>query len=472
MSHRTFALGSFKMFALVLAASIATSAAAQIPAVGGGSRPSLAPMLKKVTPAVVNIAVMSRVPVARNPLFEDPFFRRFFNLPEGGGQPRSIPQQAAGSGVIIDAAKGYVITNNHVIENADQIIVTLADNRRVDAKLLGTDKETDIALLKIDAKNLTQLNPGNSDTLEVGDFVVAIGNPFALGQTVTSGIVSALGRTGLGIEGYEDFIQTDASINPGNSGGALVDLDGKLIGINTAIVSPGGGEGNVGIGFAVPINMAEKVASQLAENGAVHRGRLGVYIQDVTPDLAAALKLGSDQGAIVTQVEPNSPGARAGIKVNDLIVELDGSPVKGSADLRNKVGLTPAGVKVNITLLRDGRRQTVQATVEAQAGESASNESPQGGAGGETIEQLQGAQFANLDSSNAQYGKVKGVVVAQVEPGSAAASNGLEEGDIITAVNRQPVASVQELMRVVQGASPPFALNVVRGDGRLFIVIR
>ncbi len=465
--HAKLAMPSF--FVFVLSAVVATAAWGQLPA--AGQRPTLAPMLKRVTPAVVNISVTSHTQAAPNPLLEDPFFRRFFNIPEGA-QPKSIPQQAAGSGVIIDAVHGYVLTNNHVIDNADEIIVTLADKRRFTAKLLGTDKDTDIALLQIDGKNLTQVQMGDSDTLQVGDYVVAIGNPFALGQTVTAGIVSALGRTGLGIEGYEDFIQTDASINPGNSGGALVDFDGKLVGINTAIVSPGGGEGNIGIGFAVPINMAEQVAAQLREHGEVRRGRLGVTIQDVTPDLAQALQLEAAEGAIVTDVLANSAAARAGIKTGDVIVELNGEPVKGSSDLRNKVGLARAGTSVDIAFLRDGRRQEVKATVEAPAAAATASEGAPSNGESATIEKLRGAQFANLDASNPQYGKVSGVVVAQVEPGSPAAFNGLQDGDIITAVNRRPVSSVQQLSKAINAAGSPFALNIVRGEGRLFIVVR
>jgi serine protease DegQ len=464
-------LASSTLVAFALATLAVGSAFAQLPSAGAGGRPSLAPMLKRVTPAVANISVVSQRPAVANPLLEDPFFRRFFDLPEGG-VPRPVPQQSAGSGVIIDAEKGYVLTNNHVIENAEQIVVTLTDKRRLNAKLIGTDQETDIALLQIEAQGLTAVEIGDSDSLEVGDFVVAIGNPFALGQTVTSGIVSALGRTGLGIEGYEDFIQTDASINPGNSGGALVDLDGRLVGINTAIVSPGGGQGNIGIGFAVPIEMAKQVAAQLLEFGQVRRGRLGIGIQDVTPDLAQALQLDSQAGAIVTQVEPNSPASRAGIRAGDVIVELDGVPLEGSADLRNKVGLARAGGEVSVAFLRDGRRQVVKVTVEAAEASAAAGQPAPGGAEGGTIEKLRGAQFANLDSTNPLYGKVSGVLVTQIEPGSPAAFNGLQEGDIVTAVNRQGVASVQELSRAVRAAGSPFALNILRGDARLFIVIQ
>jgi serine protease DegQ len=436
------------------------------------ARTSLAPMLKRVTPAVVNIAVMSHVPVAANPLLQDPFFRQFFGNPPNQQTPQSIPQQAAGSGVIIDAAHGYIMTNHHVIDKADEITVTLADKRHFTAKLIGSDAATDIALLQIQADHLTQLDIGDSATLQVGDYVVAIGNPFGLGQTVTAGIVSALGRTGLGIEGpggYEDFIQTDAAVNPGNSGGALVDLDGKLVGINTAIVAAGG-RGNVGIGFAVPINMAQRIESQLREFGEVRRGRIGIGIQDVTQDLSEALKLDVQSGAIVTQVEPGSPGERAGIKVDDVVTELNGVPLQGADDLRTKVGLMRLGTQVSLTLLRDGRKQTVTTKIEAAPGASAQRApATQGGA---TSERLQGAEFRNLERGDAQFGKVTGVLVASVDDGSPAASLGLREGDIVTAVNRQNVASMADFERAVRAAGSPVALNVWRDGARLYLVIR
>jgi serine protease DegQ len=435
-------------------------AGAQLPAIDG-QKPSLAPLLRRVTPAVVNISVQGQREVAPNPLLQDPFFRRFFDVPD---QPQSVPQQAAGSGVIIDAARGYVVTNNHVIENADEIVVTLTDRRRFDATLIGTDDQTDIALLKIDAPDLTAIELGDSDTLEVGDFVVAIGNPFALGQTVTSGIVSALGRTGLGIEGYEDFIQTDASINPGNSGGALVDLDGRLIGINTAIVSPGGG--NVGIGFAVPVRMAKEVTAQLIEYGEVRRGRLGVYIQDVTPALAEALDLEVTQGAVVTQVEPGSAAEAAGLEVGDVITALDGNPIVGGSDLRNKVGLLPVGKEVGISVVRENGSRQFTATIGDAPAEASAN------APAQTVDELRGAQLRTLDASGSRDGNLSGVLVEAVEPGSPAARNGLREGDIITAVNRTPVASVTELRSAVQGATGAVALDVRRENSRLFIVIQ
>src|SRR5580704_4523255 len=358
--------------ALVLVGGVAgvapaVLAAAPIPEFTGGTVPSLAPMLSTVTAGVVNIAVKGRVR-EQNPLLQDPFFRRFFNVPQGQGyQERET--QATGSGVIVDAAQGYVLTNAHVVENETSITVTTRDNHRYPAKLIGRDAETDVAVLKIETGHLTAVPLGDSDKLQVGDFVVAIGNPFGLGQTVTSGIVSALGRSGLGIEGYEDFIQTDASINPGNSGGALVDLHGELIGINTAIVAPGGG--NVGIGFAVPINMARKVMEQLVKYGAVKRGRIGVSIQDLTPELAEALKTTRTVGAIVARVEPGSSADRAGLKSGDLVIAANGVPVNGGTQLRNTIGLTRIGDEIKLTVDRAGAEKTIVVKVELAPAEAA-----------------------------------------------------------------------------------------------------
>ncbi|AWJ83827.1 peptidase [Azospirillum sp. TSH58] len=327
-------------------------AAAALPA-GVTGVTTIAPMLEQVTPAVVNIAVLSRAPQAENPLLRDPFFRRFFNVPE----QQARPQVSAGSGVIVDARRGYVITNAHVVENAQEIAVTLKDRRRLRAKLVGRDAATDIALLKIEAEKLTALSWGDSDQLKVGDFLVAIGNPFGLGQTVTSGIVSALGRSGLKIEGYEDFIQTDASINPGNSGGALVNFNGELVGINTAIIGPAGG--SVGIGFAVPVSIVRSVMEQLVEYGEVRRGRLGVAIQDLTPDLADSMNLAGDAGAVIAQVERGSAAERAGFRSGDVVTAVNGRPVRSATDFRNRMGLVRAGTPLQVTVLRGGSERVL-----------------------------------------------------------------------------------------------------------------
>ncbi len=330
---------SLRLIALVcgLLAAIAVPAGATgLPILGSdGQVPSLAPLVKEVTPSVVNIAASGR----------------------GGRNAES-----AGSGVIVDAQAGYILTNQHVIARADKIVVTLKDNRKFDATLIGSDPDTDVALLKIEARDLTAVPLGDPDLLEVGDYVLAIGNPFGLGQTVTSGIVSALGRSGLGIESYENFIQTDASINPGNSGGALVNLRGELIGINTAIFTPGGG--NIGIGFAVPIDMARSVMKQLVAHGAVRRGRLGVQVKDLTPDLVESMGVAARQGAVVDFVDVLSPAHKAGIVPGDVILSVDGDPVRGAADLRNHIGLTPAGQQVQLILLRNNTSKTLAITIE------------------------------------------------------------------------------------------------------------
>ena len=332
---------------------VAGPAPAALPA-GSNGTATIAPMLQQVTPAVVNIAVLSRAPQAENPLLRDPFFRRFFNIPD---QPQARPQVSAGSGVIVDARRGYVVTNAHVVENAQEIAVTLKDRRRLRATLVGRDAATDIALLKIQADNLVALPWGDSDRLQVGDFVVAIGNPFGLGQTVTSGIVSALGRSGLKVEGYEDFIQTDASINPGNSGGALVNFNGELVGINTAIIGPAGG--SVGIGFAVPVSIVRSVMEQLVEHGEVRRGRLGVAIQDLTPDLADSMNLSGDAGAVIAKVEPGSPAESAGLRSGDVVVAVEGRPVRSATDFRNRVGLVRVGTPMQVTVLRNGNQRNL-----------------------------------------------------------------------------------------------------------------
>jgi len=425
----------------------------------GDGRPTLAPMLKQVTPAVVNISTKSRVKMQQNPLFNDPFFRRFFEAPN---MPKERQTQALGSGVIIDAKKGLILTNNHVIANADEITVKLKDKRHFEAKLIGADPEADLAVIQIKAKNLTQLAVADSDTLEVGDFVVAIGNPFGLEQTVTSGIVSALGRSGLGIEGYEDFIQTDASINPGNSGGALVDLDGKLVGINTAIVGPSGG--NVGIGFAIPSNMAHSIMQQLVEFGEVRRGQLGVMIQDVTPDLAKAFDIDRQNGSVIAQVIKGSAADKAGLKVDDVVVGLNGKAIKTSSQLRNAVGLLKVGEKVSLEIIRNGKSRTIKAKI----AESQRSTAKQAG----LDEKLSGAVLGSIEPGHPLAGKIEGVEVLRVERGSAAAQAGLRRGDIIVSVNRVPVKNVKDIRRNAKDTGHGILLNIRRGNGALFLVIR
>ena len=348
-------------------------AAAPIPEVGGAAVPSLAPMLARVTPGVVNIAVRGKVR-AENPLLQDPFFRRFFNLPQRQ-QTEERETQATGSGVIVDAAQGYVLTNGHVVDNATRIEVTTKDNRRFTAKLVGKDTETDVALLQIPSQNLVAVPIGDSDRLQVGDFVLAVGNPFGLGQTVTSGIVSALGRSGLGIEGYEDFIQTDASINPGNSGGPLVNLLGQVVGINTAILAPGGG--NIGIGFAVPVNMARRVMDEIVRYGEVKRGRIGVAIQDLTPELAQAMNTKQTNGAVIARVESGSAAEQAGLHSGDLVVAVNGTVVRSGTQLRNMIGLSRIGDQVTLTVDRRGSEYSIPVRIEPAAAAAAATTTKQ-----------------------------------------------------------------------------------------------
>ena len=424
------------------------------PVVAEGKVPSLAPLLARVTPAVVNIAVLSGSPEEDNPLLQDPFFRRFFGLPD-----RPEPQLSAGSGVIVDAAKGYVLTNHHVIRGAREVMVTLKDQRQFQAKILGSDAGTDIALLKIEPDNLTALPFGDSEALDVGDYVLAIGNPFGIGQTVTSGIVSALGRTGLNLEGYEDFIQTDAAINPGNSGGALVNLKGELVGINTAIIGPSGS--NVGIGFAVPSAMVRAAMGQLVQYGEVRRGRFGATTQDLTPDLAKALNLKSSQGVVVVEVAPGAPAERAGLKRGDIVTHVNGHKVRSSADLRNRVGLTPVGEEVELKVVRQGEERAIRARIERVQ--------PAAGARAtEAVPELAGVAVGNLESG----GQPQAVVVVRVQPGSPAWNHGLREGDVIAGVNRRKVRNTQELLSALRAASRPIVLNVLRGDSVVAIVLR
>ncbi|MBI1732331.1 MAG: DegQ family serine endoprotease [Gammaproteobacteria bacterium] len=422
--------------------------------------PSLAPMLEQVTPAVVNIATEGRVVLQNNPLLADPFFRRFFNIPQG---PIERKTQALGSGVIVDAKRGLVLTNSHVVANAVEIAVTLRDGRHVQAEVVGADPDTDVAVIKVPAEGLRAVPTANSESLRVGDFVVAIGNPFGLGQTVTSGIVSALGRSGLGIEGYEDFIQTDASINPGNSGGALVNLRGELVGINTAIFSQSGG--NIGIGFAIPINMALQIMEQLVEKGAVERGSVGITVQDLTPDLSAAFGLEKQQGAVVNSVVPDSPAAKAGLQAGDVIVEINGKAVRNAGDVRNHIGLLQVGEKVSFSVLRDGKRRDLNAMVAARSSED-------GGGPRAVNPKLNGVTVGNLSPDHPLAGQVQGVEVEHVEPGSPAWRGGLRQGDIITSVNHAKVTKLDEFLAAVDRRQEPLLLRVIRGNAAAFLVIK
>ncbi|MGN2244953.1 Do family serine endopeptidase [Frateuria sp. GZRR33] len=448
MSARRLSSALVLCSTLLLGWPVASRAA--LPAsVSGQPLPSLAPMLQKVTPAVVNISTRTRVAV-RDPYFDDPIFRQFFGLPSS---PRERVEQSLGSGVIVDAAKGYVLTNNHVVGGADDITVTLQDGRTFKGKLIGTDPDTDVAVVQIPAKNLKALPVADSSNLRVGDFVVAVGDPFGLGQTVTSGIVSALGRSGLGGSGYQNFIQTDASINPGNSGGALVNLNGELVGINTMILSPSGG--NVGIGFAIPSDLTTQVMRQLIAHGKVVRGSLGVQTQDITPRIARLLNLSTRQGVVVTRVAPDSAAAHAGLAPGDVLQAIDGKPLHDSDELRNAEGLLPLGSQVTLKLTRNGEARQVQATLTPEKLASVD---------GATLDQrLAGVRFSEL--SMAQRGQgVAGVAVTAVQAGSRADRVGLAEGDIVIGVNNRRVTSLRELRGLI-AMQPRQLVLVVDSDG-------
>jgi serine protease Do/serine protease DegQ len=452
---------SFAALAAAFALAAATPSLAQLPAaVDGAPLPSLAPMVKKTAPAVVNIATRGSVELqGANPFLDDPFFRRFFDMPD---QPRQRRQtQSAGSGVIVNAAEGLVLTNAHVVEGAEEISVTLQDDRTFQAEVVGADRASDIAVLRIPADRLTELKLADSTATEVGDFVVAIGNPFGLGHTVTSGIVSALGRSGINPDGYEDFIQTDASINPGNSGGALVNLRGELVGVNSAILSRGGG--NIGIGFAIPSNMARSVMEQLLEHGEVRRGLLGVNIYTITPDIAEAYGIKESQGALVSQVMPDSAAENAGVKVGDIIRSVDGKGINNANELRNAIGLKRSGESVELEVVRDGKQRKIKAKLgeQASAVQVAARDIHSG---------LQGAELETLDASSPRYEGEAGVLVSNVEPGSPAAQRGLRPGDVIIGVNRRKVSNLAELQQYAQGQS--LLLNLRRGNANLILPIR
>jgi len=453
----SMALGNLLIFVLSL---IGSSVQAALPVYADGKElPSLAPMLEQVTPAVVNIATEGKVQVRLNPLFSDPFFRRFFNVPD---HPVERKTQSLGSGVIVDAKRGLVLTNNHVIANAVQITVTLSDGRQLEAELIGTDPQTDVAVVKIPAEDIVDIKIADSDELRVGDFVVAIGEPFGLGQTVTSGIVSALSRSGLGIEEYENFIQTDASINPGNSGGALVNLRGELVGINTAIFSQSGG--NIGIGFAIPINLAMQIAEQLLENGKVQRGFLGISAQDLTPALAEAFGLNQNKGAVITSVDDDSPAGKAGLQPGDILLKINARDVKNAGDVRNSFGLLTVGEQVVFDILRAGKNKKISTIVTAAKEEVSLPVA--------INKRLEGVTINEIKEDYQYYGKIGGVYVVEVDRGSPAWRSGLRKGDIITSVNRQTVKDVPIFLKLVNGSDGPLLLRILRGNAAAFIVIK
>ncbi|WP_392558359.1 Do family serine endopeptidase [Orbus mooreae] len=444
------------VLALTIGLSLGTLAQAniQLPAFLNSSDsktqevPSLAPMLERVLPSVVSIKVEGTAQVQNNIPEE---FRRFFGYP----QNESREFKGQGSGVIIDADKGYVVTNNHVIENANKITIQLNDGREFSAKLIGKDPQTDIALVQIEeGKNLTAIKLADSDKLRVGDFAVAIGNPFGIGQTVTSGIISALARSGLNMNGFENFIQTDASINRGNSGGALVNLNGELIGINTAIIAPGGG--NIGIGFAIPSNMVESLIGQLTEFGQVKRGVLGIKGNELTSDIAKAFDLNVQKGAFVSEVMDDSAAKDAGIKAGDVIISMNDKPIESFAELRAKIATAGAGREVKLGLIRDGKSMT--ATVKLKNSEESTTEA-------KTLHpNLEGATLINAQTD--------GVLVDKVLQGSPAYQLGLQEGDLITGINKQPVNNVADLRKIIDGKPSVIALNITRGNSHVYLIIR
>jgi Do/DeqQ family serine protease len=412
---------------------------------------SLAPLVEGVSPAVVNIRVRQTV-TTRSP-FADDAMRRFFGMPGGSNGPREV--QSAGSGVIVNASEGYILTNHHVVENADEILITLLDGEMLEAEVIGSDAETDIAVLKVKAEGLVEMPIGDSEGVRVGDFVIAIGNPFGLGHTVTSGIVSALGRTGIG-RGLEDFIQTDASINPGNSGGALVNMNGELVGINSAIISRTGG--NVGIGFAVPTEIAGSIMSQILDFGEVRRGLLGVSITPIDAAAAEALNAPVDAGAMITVISPNSAAEKAGLHVEDIIIEVNSEKISDARELTNAIGLLSAGDEVAIRYVRDG--ETLETT--AELGERVTTTV----AGGDIHSGLVGAEFQSTTASS-----IRGVEVPIVEENSAAAQRGLRQGDIVVGINRRPVQTIGELIEAASENQILF-LTVIRGDRQLMLQIR
>jgi serine protease Do/serine protease DegQ len=439
------------LFLTLLVMSTAHAALPQT--VKGEPVTSLAPLVEEASPAVVNIRVSQTV-TRRGGQFGDEAFRRFFGLPDTPGGMREAV--SAGSGVIVDAERGYILTNHHVIGEADEIQISLFDGKVLDAEIVGSDPATDIAVIKVEADGLTEMSIGDSTGARVGDFVIAIGNPFGLGHTVTSGIISALGRTGISRDGYEDFIQTDASINPGNSGGALVNMSGELIGINSAIISRSGG--NVGIGFAVPTEIASSIMNQILDFGEIRRGLLGVNIQTIDAEAAEALGNDIENGALITGIQADSAAEDAGLQVGDVIVEVNGKKVDGAPELRNRIGLLRSGEQVRIKYMRDNATMSTRAELGRAQSQMVLGEEIHPG--------LAGSVFSAVTTASSD-----GVEIGEVQEGSAAAQRGLRTGDLITHVNRTGVQDLQDL-REVASRNRILFLNVRRGDRALMFQIR
>jgi len=423
------------------------------PAVNGVAVPSLAPILESVTPAVVNIHSTTRLKVNNR---TQSFYSWYYDLPN---VPQERVTQSLGSGVIVDAKNGYILTNNHVIDDADDIQVSLQDGRSLTAKLIGTDEGTDVAVIQVNAPDLFELNLANSEKMRVGDFVVAVGNPFGLGQTVTSGIVSALGRTNLQGLGYQNFVQTDASINPGNSGGALINLHGELVGINTAIYSPSGG--NVGIGFAIPASLAKRIMNQLIQFGQVRRGSLGIEVQDITENLARAFNLDKNSGVIITDVEPDSPADSAGLQAGDIVIKLNENKVKNQHDFENYEGLFELNTKIHINYIRNDKERTTQTQINSFDRKEFK--------GIELHKRLAGAHFINLPSRlKSSY---QGVLIDEIKRGSNAWKQGLRSGDLITSANKKEVINLKQLKLILDNSQKSAVLNIYRNYRNYLLVL-
>ena len=443
------------LFAIVLGASSPAAYTAWPTEIDNTPLPSLAPMLENVLPAVVNVSVTS---LSQQPssLFQDPFFQQFFDLPQHS--PRT--EQSAGSGVIIDALAGYIVTNHHVIKDANSIKITLYNRQELEAELVGSDEATDIALLKVKSKQLQQFPLGDSEALRMGDFVVAVGNPFGLGHSVTSGIVSGLGRTGLGIERYEDFIQTDASINPGNSGGALVNLRGELIGINTAILAPGGG--NIGIGFSIPINRVKRLTEQLLQFGDIQRGILGVVSKDIPPSYSTTNNPSIGQGALITKVIPRSPAEAAQLKVGDIIVQVGDENIDSSSDLRNTLGLVRKGEMRHIKYWRDGNLRDVTVQIRDSSTLQSTSE--------RAYDALEGAKFLDITIST-RNGPRGAILLTSVKQSSPAAQSGLQRDDIIVGANGERIEGLPQLRTLIEDAERVFVLKIERDGDRFDLTL-